>query len=184
MTNDDKEFLENLKNELIHGNKCFQRFPQYWGIIVEKHFPVSDDYCDGWEFYDRDNSLVMGMHDDVDSVRKELLEDETISDILDKMSSKDILEFYNIKYAYDLCDFANKHFSKNHKQYDIVFYQKVEKIVEDVMFLTLKSCEHFIRLHHHNYGYNPRPYAMTATENKELERLLTIIMNEDWNQIT
>ena len=55
-----------------------------------------------------------------------------------------------------------------------------EYIAENTMFLTLREAQEHIRLNGYHYK-NPRPFAMTAWRSPQVEQLIKVLQEADWD---
>lgn len=54
--------------------------------------------------------------------------------------------------------------------------------VENTMFLTLEDCEEHIKANSHHYN-NPKPFAMTAWRSPQVEYLVALLKEVDWENL-
>ena len=172
MNKEDLVFLKGLAKELKTQDTQGQAHPVYWGIMETHVEPAVRDeeeiryHLDENYFTEEElvqyvkNKYYPNFTDEVKREWDEILEENCFR-------SMDIQEF---------CEDHCKGFETQKIKY-------VQNLSRDTgCFLTKKAAEEYIR----KYGYNhflPRTYAMTAYRNFELERLLDIIMNTNWDKI-
>lgn len=58
--------------------------------------------------------------------------------------------------------------------------RRVERVVPDTFFLTLRECREYISRNRHNLFDDPHPYAMTAVRSPQVERLWKVLQATDW----
>lgn len=66
---------------------------------------------------------------------------------------------------------------------EIGYYEKVDIIYPNTMFLTHKECEEHLKEYGYNYSKDAHAYAMTAQRSPEVETLLNILESVDWDSV-
>ena len=66
---------------------------------------------------------------------------------------------------------------------EIGYYEKVDIIYPNTMFLTHKECEEHLKEYGYNYSEDAHAYAMTAQRSPEVETLLNILESVDWDSV-
>lgn len=66
---------------------------------------------------------------------------------------------------------------------EIGYYEKVDIIYPNTMFLTHKECEEHLKEYGYNYSKDAHAYAMTAQRSPEVKTLLNILESVDWDSV-
>ena len=66
---------------------------------------------------------------------------------------------------------------------EIGYYEKVDIIYPNTMFLTHKECEEHLKEYGYNYSEDAHAYAMTAYRSPEVETLLNLLETVDWDSV-
>lgn len=157
---EDYHFLKELQQELNTQDNCGNADPLYWGVIETKDIGVPAG-CGEPRIYFGDgitNTLEDAISYIDDYVTKEHREEWNN---LDKTNMDTVVDFCtNVLGANDV---------------RIVYVDTHSELSQMTgAFLTKRACQEYVD----NFGYNhphPKPYAMTAFRNFELERLLKIL---------
>ena len=169
LSQEDYDFLKDLCHELNTQTNDGNAQPVYWGIM-EKHEVLAPEGCgrpkirhdDGaWEFdeaIEHVNECISDYDQDIQSEWAEL----------DKDFPDDVCEFMQEGLKWDFCD---------------LYWAEDEDVLCKFAgaFLTKRAAKEYVE----KYGYNhnqPRTYAMTAFRNFELERLLKILKNINFDE--
>lgn len=60
---------------------------------------------------------------------------------------------------------------------------KRRAVVEDTLFLTHREAAEHIKMNRHHYT-DPHPYVQTALRSPQFERLISILKEVDWTEVT
>ena len=153
ISDENYEFLMNLKNELNTQDCRITASPYYYTIRQKKKVYVPDG-C-GNEVIYRDETELETKEDCVEYLL-DYYEDEYDKDDLNDMS---LCELFDIL-------IEERGFSPINYNYEY-YYSNV--------FLTEKACEHHISINKHNLGLEPVSYVDHAYRNPEMEKLLKIL---------
>lgn len=175
MKKDDIEFLKDLQHELRTQENDGNASPVYWGVIEESLRIVPDGYGDGLFIVDEGKKYTIEEF-------TEIIECD-INCIVDDNDKKYILNQWkevDKEWICDIVDFYNNVLDGNA---EVLEFTKGDELSFNTgAFLTKRACNEYID----KYGYNhnkPRTFAMTAYRNFELERLLNILTNLDFDDI-
>lgn len=191
MTIEELEFLQNLQKELNTQNTLSQADPRFWVIKgTEKIETVCEDKYDDIDLFDT-CSLKTVCHgkENIETFVK----DEIIAKInkfqqekiLCKRNYDDEIIILNNKDEYITCDteetidWINK---KAETEYELVYYKKNKRIYESTMFLTHKEAIKHLQANKYRYSNDAHTYVMTAWRSPEVEKLIKILQNVDWNK--
>lgn len=175
MKTEDLEFLKLLQKELLTQDNQGQASPVYWGIMETKRREVPNGCGD-------ETVYRLGGHYEPlsESELIEYVQENYYSDFTDELKEEwDGIVGEELGRTWDLTDFCDDHCG-GCESFEVKYEDELSR--ETGCFLTKKSAEEYIQ----RFGYNhssPKTYAMTAYRNFELERLLNIIMDTDWEQI-
>jgi hypothetical protein len=170
ITEEDILFLKALQNELLTQETDCQADPRFWVVREhKKEWGIAEGYEDGYSLVDIDNDF------------------EPVGDTLDKAKiyvadhCDDQIYQDDIEKCETIDDLYNLIKENNIDGYDLFYYRDTCPIVENTMFLTKKSCQKHIAQNSYHYE-KPHTYAMTAWRNPEMDRLLDILKNVNWEQ--
>ena len=169
ISQEDYEFLKNLKKELNEQTTDGTAQPVFWGVLEDKNVLAVDG--DG-EPYITHSDGVWDINDAIEYVESIIddYDEDTLDDwkSIDKTSMDDVYDF--IKYAL------------NGDAGEIIYLKKDQVISKNTgAFLTKKACKEYIEKFGYNHS-NPKTYAMCAFRNFELEKLLDILRNLNFSE--
>lgn len=174
MKPEDIEFLKQLQKELLTQDNCGQANPVYWGIMETKQKPVPEGF--GEEIIYR-----LGGHYEpfTESELIKCVQENYYQDFTDELKEEwDGIVEEELGRTWDLTDFCDDHCG-GCESFEVKYEDELSR--ETGCFLTKKAAEDYIK----RFGYNhssPRTYAMTAYRNFELERLLNIIKETNFEE--
>ena len=164
ISKDDLDFLKDLQHELNTQDNDGTSDPLYWGVIEESEEYVPEGFGEPRISYDDGSWTLEEAVEEVNEVINEYDQDtqDEWKDIW-KDDAENVCNFMRETLKWDFCD--------------VYYVEKVDRVSNfSGAFLTKRSCKQHIE--NNSYHYNkPRPYAMCAFRNYELERLLTILKN-------
>lgn len=188
ITPEEIDFLISLQTEMNTQDTCGNAEPRFWVIKGEDRVYRSEDDSDGWIIIDHDSPS-----DIIATNKKELFEyiqDEVLPEVNDEMDNIWVIRFdddisIESKKEYfdgisEIIDWLNEYTSGKYEQ---VFYKTVDKIYQDILFLTQKGAEEHLKANHYNYDANAHTYAMTAYRSPEVEMLWKIIREVRWEEL-
>lgn len=165
MNKSDLEFLINLRHELNTQENDDNADPLYWGIIEDVKRPCYDGCGDGvFAVYEGESYY----ENEIDSLKESLVDSDTDEGLLQEIKEATILrELYDI-----FCD-----------EIELFEYEDTYEVTNSTgAFLTKKEAKRYAETYYYNHK-NARTYAMTAYRNFELERLLKILKETNWEEI-
>lgn len=163
---EDYDFLKDLQHELLTQDTDGQADPRYWGILETKEEPAPDGI--GTPVIYMGDGCTMDLEEAQKYATEYLTKDIETDKYCDEWEELDKTSMSAF------VDFCHEHFDWNDVR--IVYLDRQQRVAENAMFLTKKSCQKHIDNNRHHYS-RPQTYAMTAWRNPEFERLLTIIQN-------
>lgn len=159
------EFLKDLQHELNTQENDGNAEPLYWGIIEDVKKPCYDGCGDGFfavyegEPYEEEN---------IDSLKESLIDSDTDEELL-----QEIEKATTLRELYDL-------FSD---EIDLYEYESTYEVINSTgAFLTKREAKRYTETYYYNHK-NARTYALTAYRNFELEELLKILKETDWEAL-
>ena len=177
ISQEDYEFLKDLKNELNTQTTDGNAQPVFWGIseIYEE--------CRGGGDFGGEPRIV---YDDGNYTLKEAI--ENVEQALDNETygfgeeERERWKEVDKNDAEEVCEYMRNTLGGRNSIYYVAYVEKVRRVSEYTgAFLTKRACKNYIE----KYGYNhnsPHTYAMTAYRNFELERLLKILRSLDFKE--
>ena len=177
LSKDDKEFLNNLQQEMLTQDTLSQANPRFWVVMQEvKDYEVED--AEGVCVLEDGESVYEGQLEDMMNWLKEQFEEiETIEYCFDcfEIMCEDREEYYIG--IYDLEDFLAKY---RPNRFTVLPYRAREEIVQNTMFLTNRDCKEHIEANSHHYDKTAHSYAMTAWRSPQVDKLYKILLETDW----
>lgn len=165
---EDFNFLKDLQNELLTQPDDGQADPRYWGILETKEEPSPNGI--GTPVIYMGDGCTMDLEEAQEYAKETMLGDREF-DIETEKYPDDWEELDKTSMS-AFVDFCHEHFGWNDVR--IVYLDRQQRVAEDAMFLTKRSCQKHIENNRHHYS-RPQTYAMTAWRNPEMERLLNIL---------
>lgn len=169
-----KELQQQMRHEEEHDNDC-QASPRFWVIMDYKKEPGDKEFHNGETTYYHNN----GDHTEFKNLEelKEFLEDgwteddEELADLLSDESTDfdDVWEYLEDNYFFE--------------GFGTCFEREVEFIVPDTMFLTKQEAKRHLELNHYHYTSKAHTYAMTAWRAPQVERLLKVLHEFDFDKL-
>ena len=164
---EDYNFLKELQQELNTQDNCGNADPLYWGVMETRQVGVPDG-CGEPRIYFGDG-ITQTLEDAVDLIGEYIDENNTVEwNVIDKSKMEAVVEFCKDTLGW--------------KDTRIVYMGTHFELSQTTgAFLTKRACQEYVD----NFGYNhqhPKPYAMTAFRNFELERLLNILKSLNFEE--
>lgn len=175
MKKEDLEFLKELQHELRTQSNEYNADPVVWGIMETKPQLVPNG-CG-----DETIALVCGeecrytINEFVDHINEYYIDDEDSNDIKEKWAKVDKTDWYSLE------DFVVENYNLSLEFYDVEYQDHIARGTG--AFITKRAAKEYVR----KYGYNhrnPRVWSMCAYRNEELERLLNILKDFDFDKVT
>ena len=188
LTEEELLFLKAFQTERNTQDTVCQASPRYWVIKGSK--TVFEDGIDEGEairingecFYDVNTGDLTSLLTNT----KEKLEDFLDKDDL-YFTEENELIVVNDGEEYVVDDIISAFNVLSDILYEddveIGYYEKVDIIYPNTMFLTHKECEEHLKEYGYNYSEDAHAYAMTAYRSPEVETLLNILETVDWDSV-
>lgn len=188
LTEEELLFLKAFQTERNTQDTVCQASPRYWVIKGSK--TVFEDGIDEGEairingecFYDVNTGDLTSLLTNT----KEKLEDFLDKDDL-YFTEENELIVVNDGEEYVVDDITSAFNVLSDILYEddveIGYYEKVDIIYPNTMFLTHKECEEHLKEYGYNYSEDAHAYAMTAYRSPEVETLLNILETVDWDSV-
>lgn len=172
---DDIQFLKDLQHKLINQETDYQASPRFWMIKDYRTVPANEDY---------DFSHIAYFHSDGDYTEFENVDDlkEYLNDHYsdDEYSGlKDLLENKNTSFE-ELWEYVGENMNDD-ENFREVPVKEESFLVPNTMFLTKESAKNHLKVNHYHYSKKAHTYAMTAWRSPQVERLMNILENFDWD---
>ncbi len=197
LSEEDRVFLAALRKEMKTQDNCCQAAPRYWGIEeTVREYGVEEGYGEDYVLqYDGEivakdiKDGIELLDDNIDTLCNAMCATNMISqwdpegeviDVYFKDDEDTELEYFSFRDLKDLAEFIS---DNGGKEYDILWYKEVHKMVNGPIFLTKKACEEYLKKYGYNHAANAHPYAMTAYRSPEVENLWRIVEETDWENI-
>jgi hypothetical protein len=187
ITKGDIEFLKQLQHTMLTQDHVCQAAPRFWVVRgTVKEYGIESSYADGsLIFSDEGNEIAENMkeafeyiRDEVDSISEEIIENMQYDEDSDSISytdeDGDEYVLYDLE---DVIDFIGDN------DLSIAYYKNVEKIFENILFLTNDECKRHIKANHYHYPKDAHSYAMTAWRSPEVKRLWEIVETLNWSEL-
>lgn len=160
---EDFDFLKDLQHELLTQPDDGQADPRYWGILETKEEPAPEGV--GTPVIYMGDGGTMTLEEAIKYIEDDYLpnEEQECKDIWEDLDKNNMDEVVN--FMHDMFDW---------KDTRVVYLDRQQRVAENAMFLTKRSCQKHIENNRHHYS-RPQTYAMTAWRNPEMERLLNIL---------
>ena len=174
MKKEDIDFLKHLQKELLSQDNQGQASPVYWGIMETKQKPAYDGCGDETLYRIAGKDELFTEDELVKYVTENFYPDFTddLKEIWDDLNNSEILRVWELE------DFCDVHCG-GCIAYEVNNVDELSR--ETGCFLTKSAAEEYIKRYGYNHS-NPRTYAMTAYRNHELERLINIIKETDFEE--
>lgn len=188
LTEEELLFLKAFQTERNTQDTVCQASPRYWVIKGSK--TVFEDGIDEGEairingecFYDANTGDLTSLLTNT----KEKLEDFLDKDDL-YFTEENELIVVNDGEEYVVDDITSAFNVLSDILYEddveIGYYEKVDIIYPNTMFLTHKECEEHLKEYGYNYSEDAHAYAMTAYRSPEVETLLNLLETVDWDSV-
>lgn len=174
--NEELEWLKQLQKDLIEDRQIEKgnASPLYYGIIQpEKQF-VPEGYEEDVTYYDPNGSCELTLEEIWND-----LDEETKKDMSENFIETGVSETGDGKYEIlDKSDFDS--YICELYGYEAIPYEMQDRIQSDLMFLTRKSADDYLKQYGYNHPNDARSYAMTAIRSPEYEHLLELLHRIDW----
>lgn len=187
MDKKDIEFLRELRNEMLTQETDYQAAPRFWVIMQEeKEYNISDDTGNIFIASDYEGeSLFEGVFcsDEFRKWFKEFVEKETESKVVITDESDLGFEFEDCEYYLTDIEEVEEFLIDNcNVDLTIGYYRMRNVIKEDTLFITKKEAEKHLKQNSHHYNNTAHTFAMTAWRSPQVERLLKILENTEWEK--
>lgn len=174
-------FLKDLQKQMKYEDEYDydgQAAPRFWVVMDYRVVPANEEYDSGSysHFHNDGDHIELRNFDELKEFIEEYHEDE-VDEYLQELLNDETKDFDTL-WAYienNLND--DGYFSE-------VFTKREEFIVPDTMFLTKEEAKRHLELNHYHYTSKAHTYAMTAWRAPKAEKLLSILMNFDWDLIS
>lgn len=160
---EDYDFLKELQHELNTQTTDGNAQPVYWGVMETREEPTQEGNGNPYIYIGDGGVLTLKeavehVNENIEDYREEL--QEKWKDV-DQDDMDDVCFFIKEEMEYHECR---------------IVWQEEKSFIsrETGAFITKRACQKYIENCSYNHD-NPRTYAMTAYRNFELERLLRII---------
>ena len=195
MNKEDIKFLNDLKNEMLTQDTCFQANPRFWVIRQKERIYYCDrEVSNGFFIFDNNESEIIfeGGNKDIPKYIINLVNELYENGYIDSN-----LEYVNV-YSFGNIDFKfNGHYYVIYNETDfeyflqrcldmdveLGYYQENHVIQNNTFFMTLREAKEHLEKNKHHYNNTAKPYAMTAWRSPQVERLYEIIQNTDWSEL-
>lgn len=187
MNKEDVEFLKDLQHEMLTQDKVCQASPRFWVVRhTVRDYGINEEYADGYivigddgEEYYKGESIS-----NLETVCKWLKDDFEIDCEFNESNWIEVKGTFDDddESLFGIEDVINHLEGLGYDQYQVSYYKDEERIVEDTMFLTNKSCKEHIQANSYHYN-KPHSYAMTAWRSPQVEKLYKILENTNWDKI-
>ena len=170
--NKDISFLKELQEELRSQDDDYQASPRYWTIGDYEMVACPEGCEESYEVY-----LPNGDYNgDLDNFLDSLKDDE-----LNDMTEEAQEEFAEIG-----CDVSAIEWIQKYQDEDayLIPVREQHKVHPNTMFLTKAEAKQHLKSNHYHYSKKAHTYAMTAWRAPKVERLLKILENFNWDDIT
>lgn len=154
LTDIQAELLENEVDRIEHS---FQSSPVYYGIIDLEKYVTAEGHHDLVEYYDTDSCCVL----DEDEVARRIDEYMELSD--------------------DDRSHAVDHWHEDYSEIEPQYMAYRPFIAYNCMFLTRAEAEAHLASNYYHYTERAHAYAMTAWRSPQVERLLKVLHEADFN---
>lgn len=189
---EDIEFLKELQHEMLTQDHICQAAPRFWVVqgTVREYGRHSDYNCDGSTLIntcDEWHEIGDTMEEVFEYISKEweycddftfeLTEDGNIIAI----RIEDAEETWDMSDLEDVESFIEE--ISGYNDIEVCYYENVDKIYENTMFLTNRECKEHIRRNYYHYPKDAHSYAMTAWRAPEVSKLFDILDKINWSEI-
>ena len=173
ISKEDLHFLKQLKEDMLNGNNCCQAHPRFWMIMDYEDRPVPEDYGGEYKIiWDSECYTVDKMIAELLTYKNEL-DEEKQEEFENSLSwCEDLDEIRRVVNEYDLVDLSDC--------YEV--YLKSTPFISRLTgaFLTKEDAEAYLKANHYHHSPKAHTYALTGFRNPRFEKLLDIILNNDW----
>lgn len=178
LTKEQIEFLKTLQEELKNQDTVGQADPRFWAVAqYEWHNCWEENaqdhhYCNGETTYESFEAL------------KERLKESDYLDSNGHFNKEDLEEWedqedFHLDSINDYDDLP-KYVREEYYQVPV---QKVHVIKKDTMFLTIRECKEHIKRNHYHYNDTVHTYAMTAWRSPQVEKLIKLLQEADFEEV-
>lgn len=172
------EWLKQLQKDLIDDREKEKgnASPLYYGIIQPEKQIVPEGYEEDMTYYDPDGSCELTLEEIWDD-----LDDETKKDMSEDYYETGVSETDDGDYEIlDESDFS-KYVCELYG-YERIPYEMQPRIQTDLMFLTRKDADAYLKAYGYNHPKDADSYAMTAVRSPRYEHLLELLHRIDWEK--
>ena len=192
ISKEDIEFLKELQNEMLTQYHVCQASPRFWVVqgTVREYGRDRDYNCDGSilvetcdEWYEIGDTMevvykyISEEWEHCDEFTFELTEENNILAV----RNEDIEDEWSMSDLEDVASFIEEISGCN--DIEVCYYENVDKIYENTMFLTNRECKDHIRRNYYHYPKDAHSYAMTAWRAPEVSRLFDILDKINWSEV-
>lgn len=186
LSNEDIEFLKELKTELITQNHVGQASPRFWVVRgTVKEYGIDSGWEDGTILvYDGDD-VADNLDDAIlhikEEFEKELEEKRVTIEDKDPRSGYYVYKHYDrhgaqcSNFLTDLDDVHSLLEDCGVENFSVMKYKNIEKNFENTFFMTNKECKEHIKANYYHYPKDAHSYAMTAWRAPQVARLWGIL---------
>lgn len=177
MKTEDKEFLQQLKDEMINGEHDYQASPRFWVIMDYRDEVTAEGFHNDVRLYDNHACHKFDSVEDYIEDVEEAIEDgvfrenclEEIRECIDKIKSSNCLTDSDIEDLFALVG--------DEENMEIIYTKQESYIVPNTLFLTKKEAKGYLERYGYNHTNKAHTYAMTALRSPSYERLIKFIEN-------
>ena len=200
ITTEEIAFLKDLQHRINTQDHISQADPRYWVIRdYEKHYGKDLNNSDGWEIIDTTDgeTLLDGENVAVDIGSCENFVEAVIRTTLEEIKENDMLSehfdedcFDSTKWktdvenpSYDVESFVENlnDFIDWADRFAVVEYETVAK--DSNVFLSHEKAQKFLEGNSHHFSDDAHTYAMTAWRNPDMEQLIKILHEVDFDTL-
>ena len=165
---DDIRFLINLREESTTQDDDGQASPRFWTVgDTIRDWGYEIGYSDGCKLIGTDNGEEIG---------------GTIDEIIEALLDRENLERSDFDGCLFLSSIVDRLAEREISGYEICRYKDRHIVREDTFFLSKKQCQEHIAKNHYHYN-KPHTYAMTAWRSPQVEKLMQILEQTDWQSL-
>lgn len=170
--NEDIRFLKELQEELRNQDNNCQASPRYWTIGDYEMVACPEGYEESYEVYLPNGDYNGDLNDFLESLKEDELQD---------MAEEAKEEFAEIGCEVSAIEWIQKY---KDKDADLIPVKEEHIVHPNTMFLTKAEAKQHLKSNYYHYSKRAHTYAMTAWRAPKVERLLKILENFNWDDIT
>lgn len=180
MRQESIRFLNELKSELNTQDSVYQAQPRFW-VIMDYKWVVAPEGCG-----ERTAIFCFELNEDhsidINDIGEELaghIEDNELEDETNYFNGELNLDSLKQEKDIDKLESILEELGLGYQINEEVFEGFV---APNTFFLTIKEAKEHLAANHYHYNPNAHVYAMTAWRSPEVEKLLTILMTENFEK--